>query len=752
MSGFARALGEAWGTLRQIAQLLMLARVPILIVLAGIALVHYVAQIRELFDISLGHWPWAAWTLGFAFGLAALVWYSARTLYSFDWPSRCHSRGLQQFLGELLPRLLGSLVLLAIAFAYWNANPPARDHSHLYWALAALLLAAAFLAMTILRRAVVRRTLPNLSDRLGMDSVPRVGELSHWRQLGWTRWLHYLGLVALILSWFVGYYWPQLLHPFGPLALILGAAAFTVAGSTWPIYVTARARFPLLLALIALATLVTLSGSNDNHGVRLVAGQESQQDPPERLRYDAAGRMSLSEYMSAWWSEQRRQDCSDRAWFVSSEGGGIRAAMWTVLVLAELDRQTNGRFWHCTLAASGISGGSLGLAVYASHRLDDAGPTDENALVRVLEADFLAPVLGSLFGADSFQRFLPGRWFSDRGQALEDAWRRAYACRHVEQGAACDSELAKSDGRFGGPLAALARPRSAEHPLPAALFLSTTIAASGEARERVLDQALAGGMGFSFPGSVDGADWLPAELPVYSAAHNSARFTLISPAGTVYRRAEDAALNASGAPQRLGQVVDGGYFENSGTTVIEALVRHFRALTDVGAVRVVHISNDPQVASFAGRHDDCARLDPPPEPDTEPVEGSEPPRYMGEPRVADCPSGHPRRPRRVCAPGPVRNREPQGQPARGPQRTARRAGRGAGAQQPALALPLVQGAPHAAAGLDPRPRQQLRDGATALRLSARWPCRGGHRAHPPGPWHSLARTGRGRRLARVLRD
>jgi hypothetical protein len=633
-AGLRQTCGTLWSVLRQLAMLLMLARVPILIVAAGIALVSYVAQISELFDISLGHWPWAAWTLTFALGLALLVWYSARTLYSFNWPARCENRALAHLMGEVLPRLLGTLVLLAIALAYFNARSPARDGSHLYWTLAAVLLASAFLAFTFLRRPLSRRLLPELSDRMGLDSEPRVGELEHWRELGWTRWLHVVGMVALPVSWLVGYYAPQLLQPFGPLALILGAAAFGVAASTWPIYASARARFPLLLGLLLLASLVTWSGWNDNHAVRLSADQDSHQDPATQLRYSAAERQTLAEFMSSWWNDARKERCSGRAWMVSSEGGGIRAAMWTVLVLAELDRQTGGRFWECTLAASGVSGGSLGLAVYASHRLDDGGDVDENALVRVLEADYLAPVLGSLFGTDAFQRFLPWRAFSDRGQALEDAWRRAYACRHVPEGASCDAQTQARDGRFGGPLAALARPNPADAPLPPALFLNTTIAATGERLIQHPFARIAGGMGFSFPGSVDGAEWLPAELPVFSAAHNSARFTLISPAGTVYRRTQDAMLNATGDPVRLGQVVDGGYFENSGATVIEAMVRQFREIAGADSgLRVVHISNDPAVASFAGSHDNCDLLDPPPEPDTEPVEGSEPPRYMGELRA-----------------------------------------------------------------------------------------------------------------------
>lgn len=90
---------------------------------------------------------------------------------------------------------------------------------------------------------------------------------------------------------------------------------------------------------------------------------------------------------------------------------------------------------------------------------------------------------------------------------------------------------------------------------------------------------------------------------MFSAVHNSARFTLVSPAGTVRRRFET-----------LGQVVDGGYFENSATTTLAHVIERFRATTGTDApVTVIHISNDPGVAPFAPDGDDRCPTPPPAE-------------------------------------------------------------------------------------------------------------------------------------------
>lgn len=592
-----------WNRFLQVFDLLILARIPILMVVFGFVLAGYVPQIRELFDISLGGdgsgW-WAPSAFAFTAGLGVLVWFSARTLYAFAWPRRFTDPRLQAFAGKVLPRLLGAAGPLIMAGAYLQATPPEHDRSNLIWCWAYLALAAAILIVTTYRRALGRWLWPRIgrpSERIAAE--PQVALLDHWNQLGfWTRMAHYAGIVALVLSWVIGSRFPGWIDHFGPLALILGAAAYTVWGTTYFVYLAARARFPLITALALWAVLMTWLGGNDNHAVRLTASMNSNQDPPSGLHYDADGREPLVDFMARWW-EDRREACGDSVWFVSSEGGGIRAAMWTVLVLAELERDSGGRLWRCTMAVSGVSGGSLGLGAFAAQLRDRDGALDRDALVNMMEADFLAPVLGSMFGTDGVQRFIPFRLFTDRGQALEHAWLQAY------------TERVGGDS-FQGPMADIAYARADRRRI-AALFLNTTIVESGM---RLLQHPFSNlGPIADYPGAVDGADWLPREHPVFSAALNSARFTFVSPAGTVRRRGDDDGVRV------LGQVVDGGYFENSGTTTIEALIRQLHAaVREPVPVRVIHISNDPAVPPFAPDGNDVCP-DPVLPPDPMPVFG-----------------------------------------------------------------------------------------------------------------------------------
>lgn len=51
--------------------------------------------------------------------------------------------------------------------------------------------------------------------------------------------------------------------------------------------------------------------------------------------------------------------------FVASHGGALKANIWTMKVLNEIQKQTNGRFLNQTASFSGASGGMMGLSMYS---------------------------------------------------------------------------------------------------------------------------------------------------------------------------------------------------------------------------------------------------------------------------------------------------------------------------------------------------------------------------------------------------
>lgn len=679
--GYGGAM-KSWQAARSAGFLLFLLRVPLLLVLTGVLLTFHLDQIAELFELSLrngsdvnggdgGRSNHALFAYLTSFWLGLAVWASARTLYSFDWSDRLHPAADLGRLAIWLPRLLASLVPLTMMVGYLRV--PADDAScGCRWGWAYALQALLLFAITSWRRWIFTRTpVRKLIRPLQVAATPTVGKVTNWHATRASRraarsnrghgqepvelariWrvYHLLGILVLICAMLTGIFLPRsMLDQIGPLALILFGALWLVWASTWPIYRAARARFPIILVLLAWGTALQYLGINDNHAVRLAAGHDSHQPAPARLHYgvgdpvvewagaQSQARPSMDTFIKDWLAQNGTR-CK-RVYVISTEGGGIRAALWTVQVLNRVEQQYRHRqqsddLWSCTIAASGVSGGALGLATFAAWQRD-LGAERALALSEDLEGmltrDFLSPVLMSMFGHDQLQRMLPFRAFSDRGQALEDAWIEAYDQTLLKQ------DRSAASGRLATPLASTLRaPDGQWQP---ALLLGTTVVASGqrlvqhpfaplsdasaqagpESQQADHAAVCSDAKGPSrFPGAVDGAHWLPIELPLSSAVLNSARFTYVSPAGTVLRRCPDA--EGASLELKLGQLVDGGYFENSGATTAADFVR---ALLKDGngpqghKLHLLHISNEVSVAAMMDDGFDSCPV--------EPGTGSQPP-------------------------------------------------------------------------------------------------------------------------------
>jgi hypothetical protein len=608
-----------WNVLRGIWDFLVLARVPIVIVSFGTIMTLSVDQIRDLFEACLADNVRTLFSFAFAAGLGLVIWLSTRTLYSFNnlIPIRPDGQQLgstvEMSLRICLPRVLGASIPAIVGIGFLLSSTRFVRYG---WLVVGFIVSLALLFVFCAQRRFVISVAarwPKVGARLALPAETGDNLLSSWSELGSGRRWHAAGVLAFLGSIIVGRYWSNILMHFGPIALILGAGSFVVWASTWPIYMAHKWRFPLCSALFVWASLLVVLRSNDNHGVRLSGSHLSSQDPPANLHYGGvfAETDDLNVYSQKWWHE--RADgavCNGHVFFVSSEGGGIRAAIWTAKVLSQLDLQTSGKFNRCVLAMSGVSGGSLGLAsVVAAIQAEPLNFQLRSQLLNdFLGKDFLTPVLGSLFGNDLAQRFFPGRLTIDRGETLERAWESAWR-------ASTQTVLGQPQNQFGLPYAHLYQAPST---LPL-LFLNSTVVATGG---RFIQQPFVCAKDFDrqFPGAKNSLDWLPNETPLSSVVHNSARFTFVSPAGTVRKR-------ENGEVKLLGQLVDGGYFENSGvTTLLDMLSASAVALANAKIV-VVHISNDEFVRPFLAQPLDVC---PPP---TAPVAAKKMPDEFGEVRA-----------------------------------------------------------------------------------------------------------------------
>lgn len=352
----------------------------------------------------------------------------------------------------------------------------------------------------------------------------------------------------------------------GPVPLIcIGLAVITAVGS-YLIVFSRRHAVPVFTLALFTPVIIGALRYDDNHFIRRLAPVSDIQRPAiADAFYDFAA-----------------EDPDAPIVLISAEGGGIRSAHFTAMVLARLAD-------HCPLLArrifaiSAVSGGAIGAASYQasleSMPLEGdqcdlnadlpAGPR-QRALDDMLSRDHLSPTIAKMAFPELVQTFLPASHpdsenafvpETDRQLGLELSFEEAYAD-------------AFQIGR--GQVNPYERSVFAQSNAPHLIINMTRVSTGGGYAASSLDLS---GVREQHPwmhdfrciwgqrradGSVDCNN--SPDFRLSTIAATSARFPVISPAGT--------AGHVNGQTYRF---VDGGYFDNSSIESLLAIVDHLRA-------------------------------------------------------------------------------------------------------------------------------------------------------------------------------
>ncbi|MEO8484648.1 MAG: hypothetical protein ABI634_20760 [Acidobacteriota bacterium] len=362
----------------------------------------------------------------------------------------------------------------------------------------------------------------------------------------------------------------------GPLWVLTLATANVVLMGSIAVWIGRHHRIPLVPSAIAAAFL--FSFWNDNHAVARLPGTIVPSRP------------TVSERFDAWKATNGKSGTAGPVVLVAGSGGGLRAAYWTAMALAVL-QDRHPQFGQHLFAFSGVSGGSLGGAVFAALQRDistqrallhcdnpdgitpppEVGGTYAGCVRAFMADDHLTPVLAKLVAPDFLQLFLPIPIHGfDRSRALEAGWESSYrriaGADTFSEGFLAFEDVANKE--TVGPILLL----NATHVETGRRYISTP----------VLRRPFKSPTNGRFDDAGDVLQELGSDVPLSAAVHNSARFTYISPAGH---------LVMPDAPRELGHVVDGGYFENSGLTTVREV---YDEIHDKGVeVYVLYLCNDP---------------------------------------------------------------------------------------------------------------------------------------------------------------
>jgi len=455
---------------------------------------------------------------------------------------------------EHWPRILGMLAFGISLLALWLPVKHGRIaffSPHGLVIAADLGLAILFYALTMHRR----RWIQAVCARKGIPVERHWAQLDNLHASAGAFTIAYV-LVLLLLATFAPVW---LGFTFGAAGIaVLGFGSLTASGNFIIRSIVTRnghldygeaTQFPVLSILFVVA--VVFSFFNDNHGIRVLNPM------PERPKLEA--------FAEQW--AQRNQPGATQVRpmiFVAAAGGGIRASQWTAAVLTYL-ADNHPKFAESVFAISGVSGGSVGAAFYSAllqQNIDCARAAGKDCLQGrardMLSHDFLGPTISALLYNDLLQRFLPVGILPDRQKALETGWEKAWS-----------RAFGDTLGMAEPYSSTWSKPGGADKWLPLLLLNDTHM----ETGRKVitspfpLDSA-------TFVDDVDLIDLLGgSDMPLSAAAGNSARFTYVSPPGTLpydggwFDMREDN-----------GHLIDGGYFDNNGAITVQELLQALELL------------------------------------------------------------------------------------------------------------------------------------------------------------------------------
>jgi hypothetical protein len=367
---------------------------------------------------------------------------------------------------------------------------------------------------------------------------------------------------------------------FGSVTLF-GAAAVTILGGidlragrppSAALATVRLQRFPLLLSLVALvATASFISTQPGFHRVRTVEADE------------AISAVSLTEGLNAWLDTTSCDgECEQDVvpmFLIATAGGGARAAYWQLLVndclfngqapdgASDAGRDVcDGTAAVPAAIASGISGGSVGLAMSAA---TDDGIVDER---EVFSGGFLDVVIGNLLYTDLPNAVVHWPSWRDRAAALEEQWEDALD--------GMSTPLFERQGGLSRFPLILLNSATVEEGCRMNVSVLEVSGSEPSASCRTLDQATS-----PLAGSRDVVDFLndgctgeSVDISLSTAALLSARFPFVSPSGALVTCLEDGDA-PDGTRNIATYLVDGGYVDSSGASPLAELLPSIAAWT-----------------------------------------------------------------------------------------------------------------------------------------------------------------------------
>ncbi|WP_291856639.1 hypothetical protein [Bradyrhizobium sp.] len=572
-------------------------------------------QIRELYRIAADDAGWVAFKEFLAIALIAIaIWLGALQLTTASKEQMPNTTGRLGFYIRMLPVILGALPIVAAMAGQFASRPDdprlspekmrsisevgsifrIQDQALASERLTLVFIALGFLVLLVVFVAFAWR----VGSARALVSFSQRANESYFTRLRF--FVATSVCIALLTTAFIlvpdGI--AQFVGSFGVIALF----AACVIGVTIHLSLkTIQHSVPYLPLIFGSLFLIACFAESDNHELRTV---------PHGTARQASPRVPAVTAFQTWLNQPSRVAEAERlgeypVFIVAAQGGGIYAAHNSARFLARM-QDLCPAFRHHLFAISAVSGGSVGSATFAAAlhadkpsldvdaavgracpkiaqflagtgRADDIdapGPVEQR-VARVLETDFLSPLIAGFLFPDFTQLFSPiAVPFFDRARFLEYTFENA-ADKMLKgrKDVGTQTNLLKADYQSHW---------TPDNSMPA-LLLNTTDVGSGKrvvmapfdidpTHPKDKDLCIFANLQRQGKGVDQTVESSSIHIPLSTAAFASARFPWVTPASTVTLKNDCITAHPK------ARLVDGGYVENSGVETALDLIEKLKSV------------------------------------------------------------------------------------------------------------------------------------------------------------------------------
>jgi len=313
-----------------------------------------------------------------------------------------------------------------------------------------------------------------------------------------------------------------------------------------------------------------------------------------KSNHTVSERLELNNYIKHWLNERHDAILNSNEFpviFVSSEGGGSRAGLWSFLIHSYLYERNSDYFDNYLFSLTGASGGGVGNGLFYSTvynknliknkkfslyntQKDSTKISFKYKASSFYQGDYISSSVAGLMGRDFFKStFDFSNWFNfrDRGKLVESEWEKKY-------------KMVFESNHIGKGYLSIMPQLKGENKVTPLLMTNTTHIQSGQ-------RAIISPIKFTNNKYMKGfRDFL------YNYSEHNTKDSIIKISTAMLLNARFPFLSPVGKVKGVGQYGDAGYYDNIGGAVTRGLESAFNnvlndsAYADIkGIIKIKHL-------------------------------------------------------------------------------------------------------------------------------------------------------------------